>query len=50
MFTVSDLIHLIQYYYHTTTYEDAAADVDHFRLQSIRGESFAVSAAFHCQT
>jgi 5'-AMP-activated protein kinase regulatory gamma subunit len=39
MFTVSDLIHLIQYYYHTTTYEDAAADVDHFRLQSIRGES-----------
>jgi len=38
MFTVSDLIHLIQYYYHTTTYEDAAADVDHFRLQSIRGE------------
>lgn len=36
MFTVSDLIHLIQYYYHTTTYEDAAADVDHFRLQSIR--------------
>ena len=39
MFTVSDLIHLIQYYYHTTTYEDAAADVDHFRLQSILGES-----------
>lgn len=36
MFTVSDIIHLIQYYYHTTDYEDAAADVDHFRLQSIR--------------
>lgn len=45
MFTVSDLIHLIQYYYHTTTYEDAAADVDHFRLQSIRGGSeIAVSS------
>ncbi len=38
MFTVSDIIHLIQYYYHTTSYEGAAADVDTFRLESIRGE------------
>jgi 5'-AMP-activated protein kinase, regulatory gamma subunit len=38
MLTVSDLIHLIQYYYHTQTYEGAAADVEHFRLESLRGE------------
>lgn len=38
MFTVSDIIHLIQYYYHTNTFDGAAADVEHFRLESIRGE------------
>src|SRR4051794_28506452 len=42
MFTVSDIIHLIQYYYHTNTFDGAAADVEHFRLESIRGE-FAIS-------
>lgn len=36
MFTVQDIIHLIQYYYHTTTYEGAVADVDTFQLESIR--------------
>jgi hypothetical protein len=41
MFTVSDIIHLIQYYYHTNTFDGAAADVEHFRLESIRGE-FAI--------
>ena len=38
MFTVSDVIHLIQYYYHTSSWEGAAADVEQIRLQSIRGE------------
>ena len=37
MFTVSDIIHLIQYYYQSTSYEGAAADVERFRLESIRG-------------
>ncbi|KAI5450025.1 AMP-activated serine/threonine-protein kinase regulatory subunit [Naganishia albida] len=36
MFTVSDIIHLIQYYYQSTSYEGAAADVERFRLESIR--------------
>lgn len=39
MFTVSDIIHLIQYYYQSTSYEGAAADVERFRLESIRGKS-----------
>lgn len=39
MFTVQDVIHLIQYYYHTSSWEGAAADVEQIRLQSIRGES-----------
>ena len=38
MFTVQDVIHLIQYYYHTSSWEGAAADVEQIRLQSIRGE------------
>ncbi|WVO16120.1 hypothetical protein L204_103787 [Cryptococcus depauperatus] len=36
MFTVQDVIHLIQYYYHTSSWEGAAADVEQFRLQKIR--------------
>ncbi|ADV20385.1 nuclear protein SNF4 [Cryptococcus gattii E566] len=36
MFTVQDVIHLIQYYYHTSSWEGATADVEQFRLQSIR--------------
>jgi hypothetical protein len=39
MFTVQDVIHLIQYYYHTSSWEGAAADVEQFRLQSLRGRS-----------
>ncbi|KAJ9126812.1 hypothetical protein QFC24_001845 [Naganishia onofrii] len=35
-FAVSDIIHLIQYYYQSTSYEGAAADVERFRLESIR--------------
>ncbi|KAG2159926.1 CBS-domain-containing protein [Suillus bovinus] len=36
MLTVLDIIHLIQYYYDTANYEAAAADVETFRLESIR--------------
>ncbi|KAI9508770.1 CBS-domain-containing protein [Russula earlei] len=36
MFTVSDIIHLIQYYYHTSSYDNAAAEVETFRLESLR--------------
>ncbi|KAH8120229.1 CBS-domain-containing protein [Phellopilus nigrolimitatus] len=36
MLTVSDIIHLIQYYYHTATYESAAADVEIVRLENLR--------------
>jgi hypothetical protein len=42
MFTVSDIIHLIQYYYDTSSYDNAAADVETFRLESLRGESLLV--------
>src|SRR6202046_301454 len=37
MLTVLDIIHLIQYYYHTATYDSAVADVEHFKLESLRG-------------
>ncbi|KAF9481375.1 CBS-domain-containing protein [Pholiota conissans] len=36
MLTVLDIIHLIQYYYRTTSYDYAAAEVEHFRLESLR--------------
>ncbi|KAH7931065.1 CBS-domain-containing protein [Leucogyrophana mollusca] len=36
MLTVLDIIHLIQYYYHTANYDTAAADVETFRLESLR--------------
>ncbi|KAI1797825.1 CBS-domain-containing protein [Ganoderma leucocontextum] len=36
MFTVSDIIHLIQYYYRSSSYDAAAADVETFRLESLR--------------
>lgn len=39
MLTVSDIIHLIQYYYHTATYETAAADVENLRLEDLRRAS-----------
>ncbi|KAI0735226.1 CBS-domain-containing protein [Earliella scabrosa] len=37
MFTVSDIIHLIQYYYKCSSYDAAAADLETFRLESLRG-------------
>ncbi|KAJ3523120.1 hypothetical protein NM688_g8778 [Phlebia brevispora] len=36
MFTVSDIIHLIQYYWKSSTYEGAVADVETLRLESLR--------------
>ncbi|KAG6842603.1 hypothetical protein C0991_000129 [Blastosporella zonata] len=36
MLTVLDIIHLIQYYYHTSSYDYAATDVETFRLESLR--------------
>jgi 5'-AMP-activated protein kinase, regulatory gamma subunit len=38
MLTVSDIIHLIQYYYHTSSYDSAVTDVETFRLESLRGK------------
>lgn len=46
MFTVSDIIHLIQYYYQCSSYDAAAADVETFRLESLRGPYFL--AIFPC--
>jgi hypothetical protein len=48
MLTVLDIIHLIQYYYDTANYEAAAADVETFRLESIRG-THAGCAGSYCQ-
>lgn len=39
MLTVLDIIHLIQYYYDNASYDTAAADVETFRLESLRGLS-----------
>ncbi|TFY68351.1 hypothetical protein EVJ58_g1072 [Rhodofomes roseus] len=36
MFTVSDIIHLIQYYYQFSSYDSAEQDVETFRLESLR--------------
>lgn len=37
MLTVLDIIHLIQYHYRTASYDDAAADVETFKLELLRG-------------
>jgi 5'-AMP-activated protein kinase regulatory gamma subunit len=37
MFTVLDIIHLIQYYYRTSSHDNDKSDVENFRLESIRG-------------
>lgn len=38
MLTISDLVHLMQYYYSTTnSYEGAADDVEHLTLGNLRG-------------
>lgn len=38
MLTVSDIIHLIQYYYHTSNFASAVTDVETLRLESLRGK------------
>ena len=35
--SISDIIHLIQYYCHTSSYDNAVADVEAFRLEPLRG-------------
>ena len=38
MLTVLDIIHLMQYYWrNTSTYDDAAEDVETFKLDQLRG-------------
>jgi hypothetical protein len=36
--SVSDIIHPIQYYYHTSSYDNAATDAETFRLEPLRGK------------
>ncbi len=38
MLTVNDIIHLIQYYYMNSSYDNAAKDVETFRLEKLKGE------------
>ncbi|EED79582.1 predicted protein, partial [Postia placenta Mad-698-R] len=46
MFTVSDIIHLIQYYWQFSSYDNASQDVETFRLESLRGmASFTLGVA-----
>jgi 5'-AMP-activated protein kinase regulatory gamma subunit len=47
MLTVLDIIHLIQYYYDNLNYEAAAADVETFRLELLRGVCSLFSTIFH---
>lgn len=47
MLTVLDIIHLIQYYYRTASYDYAAADVETFRLESLRGLSTSTITTSH---
>ena len=44
MLTVLDLIHLIQHYYRTASYDTAAADVETFKLEYLRG-AFVIHTA-----
>lgn len=39
MLTVLDIIHLIQYYWRTASYDYAAEDVETLRLEKLRGTS-----------
>lgn len=45
MLTVSDIIHLIQYYYHTSNFATAVTDVETLRLESLRGKPFLERSA-----
>ena len=46
MFTVSDIIHLIQYYHQFSSYDSAEQDVETFRLESLRGAASFTSSSF----
>lgn len=46
MLTVLDIIHLIQYYYRTASYDYAATDVETFRLESLRGAYLSLLSIF----
>jgi hypothetical protein len=46
MLTVLDIIHLIQYYYRTASYDYAATDVETFRLESLRGAYLSLFSIF----
>lgn len=42
MFTLADVVHLIQYYYLTAhKYENVIAEVEAFQLESLRGRSLS---------
>ncbi|EST06076.1 CBS domain protein [Kalmanozyma brasiliensis GHG001] len=43
MLTVNDIIHLIQYYYHHSSYDSAAEDVEKFRLERLRDIEHALN-------
>ena len=47
MLTVLDLIHLIQYYYRTASYDFAATDVETLRLEALRGANPNISSLIH---
>jgi 5'-AMP-activated protein kinase, regulatory gamma subunit len=47
MLTLLDIIHLIQWYYlKSETFETAAADVETFRIESLRSECFSLIFMF----
>lgn len=45
MFTVQDVIHLIQYYYQTASWEGAIPDVEQIRLNDIRSQCLLCHAS-----
>ena len=47
MFTLADVVHLIQYYYLTAhEYENVVAEVEAFQLESLRSEFGVICSAF----
>ena len=50
MLTVNDIIHLIQYYYKNSSYDNASKDVETFRLEKLKGEWSVSSVDSHALT
>jgi hypothetical protein len=49
MFTLADVVHLIQYYYLTAhKYENVIAEVEAFQLESLRGAPLSARAYSLC--